>query len=278
MVGSGTDRDIGGHVSIGQVWDRTTDVLRGRTGIIAPIATLAIFLPTVVNAALTSFAPAGATTTSLLAAAIALAVVVATVWGTLAIIAVATDPATTRADAHRQASARLLPAIGIVVALGMILSLAFVPVVVALVQGGVDVTRPNTAVNLSTGAASFITLYMLVLMALGLWLSARLMLLNPVILNERRGLRSVTRSIELTRGLTWRLVGVLILFAIVVLVPTLAVQAVVGVVVRLLLGEGGIATATFLAAVAGAVVTTAFSAVAAVFQAQLYVAAGGTRL
>lgn len=258
--------------SMGQVWDRTTDVLRGRTSIIAPIAALAIFLPSVLNAALSGFRPAPSMATGFLGLAIALAVVLATMWGTLAIIAVATDPATTRADAGAQATARLLPAIGIVVALGVILSLAFVPIVVALLRGGMDFSRPNTAINLSGGVASFVTLYTLVVTALGLWLSARLMLLNPVILNERLGLRSIARSIELTRGLTWRLIGVIVLFAIVVLVPTLAVQAVVGVVVRLLLGAEGIPTATFLAGVAGAVVTTGFSAVAAVFQAQLYVA------
>lgn len=264
-------------VSIGQVWDRTTDVLRGRSGIVVPIAALAIFLPAVANAALTSFVPATSAATGLLTALVALAVVAATIWGTLAIIAVATDPATTRADAGRQASARLLPAIGIILALGLALSLAFVPIVVALMRAGVDFARPNTAIALGTGTASFVTLYMLVLTAFGFWLSARLMLLNPVIVNERLGLRSVARSIEATRGLTWRLIGVLALFAIVVLVPTIAIQSVVGIVVRLLLGEGGIPVARFLSATAGAVVTTGFSIVAAVFQAQLYVAAGDRR-
>ncbi|SFP94086.1 hypothetical protein [Sphingomonas rubra] len=264
-------------VSVGQVWDRTVDVLRGRTAIIAPIAALAIFLPSVVNAALASYGPRAVPAAGLLVLAVALAVVVATVWGTLAIIAVATDPATTRADAQAQASARVLPAIGIVVALGVALSLAFVPIFVALVRGGVNVTLPSTAVKLSGGAATFVTLYTLVLIVAGLWLSARLMLLNPVILNERLGLRSVLRSVELTRGLTWRLIGVLVLFALVVLVPTLAARSVVGLVVRLLLGADGIPTAAFLAGVAAAAVSTVFSAVAAVFQAQLYVAARAAR-
>lgn len=263
--------------SMGQVWDRTTDVLRGRMSIIAPIAALAIFLPSVVNAALTGFRPAASPATGLLGLAVALAVVLATMWGTLAIIAIATDPATTRADAQRQATARLLPALGIVVALGVILSLAFIPLVALLVSSGVSITPTGRGwsmnpATMSGGSAGLITLYMLVLVVAGLWLSARLMLLNPVILNERRGLRSIPRSIELTRGLTARLIGVILLFAIVVAVPTLAVQAVVGIVVRLLLGADGIPTAAFLAGVAGAVVTTAFSAVAAVFQAQLYVA------
>lgn len=259
-------------VSMGQVWDRTTDVLRGRMGIILPIAALSIFLPAVANAALSSFAPAPSPAAGLLGVVVALAVVAATIWGTLAIVAVATDPATTRADAGAQATARTLPAIGIFVALGIILSLAFLPVLVALLRAGVDFTRPNSATNLGAATATFVTLYMLVLMVFGFWLSARLMLLNPVIVNERLGLRSVARSIELTRGLTWRLIGLLMLFAVVVLVPTFAVQRVVGVAVGLLTGQDGIAVATFAAAVAGAIVTTGFSVVAAVFQAQLYVA------
>lgn len=264
-------------VSIGQVWDRTTDVLRGRTAIIAPIAALAIFLPAVVSAALSSYRVVASPAVGLLGLLVALLVIVATMWGTLAIIAVASDPATTRADAQAQASRRVLPALGIALALGIVLSLVFLPIVVALLRGGVNLTQPNTAINLSAGTAAFVTLYTLVLIAAGLVLSARLVLLNPVILNERLSLRSIPRSIELTRGLTWRLIGVLILFAVVMLVPTLAVQAVVGVAVRLALGEGGIPTAKFLASVAGAVVTTGLSAIAAVFQAQLYVAVRDAR-
>lgn len=259
-------------VSMGQVWDRTTDVLRGRAGILLPIAALSIFLPAVVNAALSNFVPVTSAATGLLSVLVSLAVVAATIWGTLAIVAVATDPATTRADAGAQATGRLLPAVGIFVALGIVLSLAFLPIVVALLRAGVDFTRPNPTISLARGTAGFISLYTLVLTAFGFWLSARLMLLNPVIVNERAGLRSVTRSIELTRGLTWRMIGLLILFAVVVLVPTLAVQWVVFVVARLPLGESGIPLARFLGSAAGAVVTTGFSVVAAVFQAQLYVA------
>ena len=258
-------------VSMGNVWDRTVDVLRGRAGIITPIAALAILLPNVLSAGVTSFTPTSPGS-ALAGAAVALASVVATIWGTLAIIAIATDPATGRADAQAQASARLLPALGVVLVLGAILTLAFVPIIVALIRAGVDFTKPDTAAQMSGGAAGFILLYGLVLMAFALWLSARIMLLNPVILNERRGLRAIPRSIELTQGLTGKLIAVLLLFSLVVLIPTLAVQAVVGVVVRLIVGQEGIAAATFAAAAAGAVVTTASSVVAAVFTAQLYVA------
>lgn len=259
------------RLSIGDVWDRTTDVLRGRTGIIAPIAILAILLPNVASAAVTSFAPKSPSSALLLVIVTFLSVV-ATIWGTLAIIAVASDPATDRPAAQRQATARLLPALGIVLVLGAVLMLAVVPIVVGLMRGGVDFTRPDTAAQLSGGAAGFVFLYSLVLIAFAFWLSARLIVLNPVILNERCGLRSIPRSIELTQGMTWKLIALLILFSLVVLIPTLAVQAVVGVAVRLIVGEEGRAAAAFAGSAAGTVVTSAFSAIAAVFQAQLYVA------
>ena len=72
--------------------------------------------------------------------------------------------------------------------------------------------------------------------------------------------------------MTWRIIGVLVLFCIVLLVATGAAQSVTGIVFRLVLGADSVATAAFLAGVAGSIVTTVFTALAAVFTAQLYVA------
>ncbi len=108
-------------------------------------------------------------------------------------------------------------------------------------------------------------------------IGARLILLNPVILNERRGLGAVMRSFRLTRGLTLKIVGVMILFAIVLLVPMMAIQAVVGLVARLILGADAQPAIGFLAGTAGAAVTSLFSVVAAAFTAQLYVAVADDR-
>jgi hypothetical protein len=268
-------------VSIGTVWDRAVEVLRGRAGILGPVAALAVFLPTVVNNAFSTFVPRTSVAAALIAALIALAVLVANIWGQLAMLAVATHPATTRADAGRQATARLLPAIGIVVVVGIVLSLAIVPPIVALAQAGVDFSRMGTAAGpaamptIPAGVGGFVVIYMIAFVVAAFWLGARLLLLNPVILNERRGLGSVTRSIRLTQGLTWRLIGVMMLFVVVLLVAASAVQFVVALPLRLALGADALPVVLFFASIAGAAVTTVFTVIAAAFTAQLYVATAG---
>jgi hypothetical protein len=265
-------------VRIGTVWDRTVDVLRGRLGILIPIAAVSLFLPSVLNTALAAFGPAGTGGMAILGAIIALAVLLANIWGQLAMLAVATHPATTRADAGRQATARLLPALGVIIAMAVLFALALVPVVAVMMGAGVDLTRGNVAVQTLPAAVSgFIGIYSLVFLVVAFIAGARLILLNPVILNERRGLGAVMRSIRLTRGLTLKIVAVMILFGIVLLVPMLAVQAVVGLIARLILGADALPAIAFLAGVAGAAVTSLFSVVAAAFTAQLYVAVAGDR-
>ncbi|MFS0771811.1 hypothetical protein [Sphingomonas sp. 1P08PE] len=264
-----------GGVRMGAVWDRTVEVLRGRAGILGPIAATAIFLPAIVNNALTAFATPGSPTVAVLTMVVALAVLVANVWGQLAMLAVATHPATTRADAGRQATQRLLPAVGVLLLLGVIFALAMLPVAFALLKAGVNLTNRAAMQTMPAGVGGFVGLYSLVLLVVILIVAARLILLNPVVLNERRGVGALMRSVQLTRGMTFRVIGLMILFGVVVLIPTLAIQSIVGLMLRLILGANGVPVAAFVAAAAGAAVTTAFTVVAAAFTAQLYVAATG---
>jgi hypothetical protein len=268
-------------VKMGNVWDRTVEVMNGRTGMIATIAMLGLFLPAVVRDAYVALATPGSAGFAIIGSVLSLAVLLAMIWGQLAIIAVATDPATTRAEAARQARGRLAPAFGLTLLIGLVALIATLPPLVVLARSGFDFAAAarGTAMAMTPPPAStalFVTLYFLVFAILAIWLAARMVVLNPVILNERLGLGAFGRAFRLTRGLTWRIIGVVILFAIVVVVATGAAQAVVGVIFRLALGADGRAIAAFLAGVAGTLVTTGFTALAAVFTAQLYVAAVAT--
>lgn len=257
-------------VSIGRVWDRTTEVLRGRTGMLASLAALSIFAPSVLRDAAVAFSPGS----TVLINVVGLAVLVATVWGQLALLAVATDPATDRDEASRQATRRLLPALGLVLLLALIFVLLLMPMVIALLQAGVDFsTGAVDPSSIPSGVAGFITIYFIAVVILAFWAGARLIVLNPVILNERRGLGAIRRSIRLTHGMTWRIIGVMALFLVLVLVVAGAAQAIVGLLFRLILGPEALPTVTFLARIVGTAVTTAFTVVAAAFTAQLYVAA-----
>ena len=100
---------------------------------------------------------------------------------------------------------------------------------------------------------------------------------QAVLVNERIGLRSLKRAWALTKGATWRIVGAILLFGIVLLVATGAAQSVVGIVFRLILGADNIATSTVLASVAGSLVSVPLMVLAIVFTTQLYVACVGAR-
>lgn len=267
-------------VRMGTVWDRALDVLRGRVNIMVPIAVLAIFLPTVVSNAVAAYgqpAPgAGASgAASGLGAIVALVVLVAGIWGQLALLAIATDPATTREDAGRQATRRLGPALAVVIVLVVIFALLLLPAILPLIQAGLDMNNPQSMQSLPSGTASFVGLYFIVFLLAAIVVGARLILINPVILGERRGLGAISRSFQLTRGLTWRIVGVMLLFGVLLLIAMFAAQAVTALILRLILGGDALPTITFLSSTVGAVVSTALTVVAAAFTAQLYVAIAG---
>lgn len=267
-------------VKMGNVWDRTVEVLNGRTGMIATLALLGMFVPSVVRDAYVATGTPGTASFGLVGAILSLVVLLATIWAQLAIIAVATHPATTRDQAGQQARARLAPAFGITMLIGLAAFVAMLPPVIALVGSGFDFAAAARGATMATnplpaGAALFVIVYFIALAVFVIWAAARLVMLNPVILNERLGLGAFARAFALSRGLSLAVIGVVILFGIVVLVATGAAQAVTGVIVRLAVGASGKGLASFLGDVAGTLVTTACTALSAVFTAQLYVAATG---
>lgn len=263
-------------IRIGDVWDSTTAVLQGRAGLLAPLAGLAFFLPSIGQSAVRLY---GADTPGIaaLGGLIGLLVLAVSIWGQLAIIAIASHPDTTRGDAQRLALRRLPANLLVLLVLGGIALLLVMPIVAVLVATGYDFTAAandgtGAMPTVAPGALLFLTLYGLALLILGLVVTARLFLVNAVVLNERRGIGAIARSVALTRGLTGRLIGVALLFGIVLLVVLLAGQSVVGLGFRLILGPEHIANARFMAAIAGAAVTATFTTVVQVFAARLYAA------
>ena len=93
-------------VKMGTVWDRTVEVLNGRTGMIAPIALLGMLLPSVVRDGFAAYSTPGTMQFALVGIVLAIGTLAAMLWAQLAIVGIATDPATDAASARRQASAR----------------------------------------------------------------------------------------------------------------------------------------------------------------------------
>ena len=264
-------------VKIGNVWDSTTDVLAGRAALLMPVAALAFFLPAAVQAAIDAYGGKSPGVAAL-GAAVAIAVIVATLWGQMTVIGVASDPHVTRAAAAQAARRRLGRALLAGLVILAIFVVALLPIVAALAVGGFDFRAAfaqngsSGAPPVSSGTALFVTLYGLAALIGGLWLGARLFLWTPVVLHEGRGIGAIGRSVALTRGLTLKLIAAALLLLIVYAVAALAANWIVFIVFRLVLGPAQIATATWLGGLASAAVGAAFSVVVAVFTARLYVA------
>ncbi|WP_375422066.1 hypothetical protein [uncultured Sphingomonas sp.] len=261
-------------VKMGDVWDRTTQVLSGRAGALASIAVVTLFLPLVAMLLVALILPPTAPSTAIVTLFLLLVVAAIGVLGVLAMLALASDPATTRGDAWRLARQRVGPAIGVSAVLILVAVVASLPAVFVLWQAklGMAALAGAGAARVPSGTATFLAVYYAAYLVLALWALARLAPLNAVVLHERLGLGAIRRSFALTRGHGWRLLGVVLLYLIVLAIVRTAVQSVVGVVFRLLLGAERIPLALMLAGVTGAMVTTAFTVIAVTFTAQLYVA------
>lgn len=262
-------------IRMGDVWDRTTEVLAGRGGILAGIAVLTLFLPSVVREGWKAYAGTGmvAASGNLI---LGLLTFVLMLWGSLALVAVASNPAVDQRQALALAGPRVPPALAMVIVIGIVFAIAAAPGAALLYASGFDYSRAQAGleqINVSFGALAGFGLYMVAYAIAALWATARLLALYPVVQNERRGLGAIARSFALTRGHAMRIIGVVILYAIVFLVVLAATGSVFGIAARLLLGTEGATTTVFIVAIVGAVVTTVFTVLQSVFCAQYWVAA-----
>lgn len=261
-------------ISMGSVWDRTVDVLRGRAAILAGIAFATLFLPGLLAGAVGMLLGVGPGT-ALARGLLNVATIALFVYGMLALTAVASDPAVDQAAAYRIAARRLGAALGLLLVLLVALPLLVMPAAVALAAAGATVTATGMVdvQRAAPGPLAVAALVALVAAAVGLWLSARLVPLFAVVVNERHGWRALRRSFALSRGHALRLIGVLILGGVLLLVATMAVYSVVGVALRLALGSEARAAVAFGVAAAGGLISAAGSVVQAVFYTSFYAAA-----
>jgi hypothetical protein len=259
-------------VQMSTVWDRTTAFAGSALGAIMPIALVLLFVPVSIQLAIAPLlakqASVGSVVTILFWAVELL--------GTLSLIVLALGATLRPGEAVRAALARLGPAIGIFILLFIAAGILMVPIIAVVEHAGIDMAQlqaGNTAGMGNIGAAGgwFLLLYVLILIVVGVWISARLLVIEPVILAERRGAGAIGRAFRLTRGLALRLVGVLILYAIVATVAIKAAQMVFGSIFALIApNDGDIGLATVLTSIIVAAVSTAFKVVAAIFVAKLY--------
>jgi hypothetical protein len=262
-------------VVIGSVWDRTVEFISDNVSAVVPIALMGIFVPLSIYTSLAPLAGGVAPAQRLVIYSVMIVMGLWSLWGKLAITALALDPHAGRPGAIRMAGQRLLPAIGLSLALFLALLVATMPAWIALQLGGFDFAAAASGhpVMPSDEVRAFVVLYALLLAGVILWVAARLSVLLPTIVMERRGLGALRRSFRLTRGAALKIVGVVLLYAIVGSVAAKATQFVFGAVFGLLFGgDDTVSLAAILTSILVGVVTTAFSVLAAAFCTKLYLA------
>lgn len=262
-------------VSMGSVWDRTAEFLSDNLGTLLPIALLAIFVPTTISANLSGLQPtASPAAASWLGLGVFLLALVS-FWGQLAVTVLAIDPALGR-DATKLATRRFPAALLVAIVMLVVALLAVIPIGVMLAVAGVDLTglEGGTMPTVPDSVALWVTLYGLVITALAIWVFARLAVVVPAIVGDRLAIGAFARSWKLTHGVALKIVGVLVLYAIVSIVANLAATTAFGAVMYLVAGRGedGLSLASVLTTIVGGTVSTAFTVLGTAFLAKLYVA------
>lgn len=260
---------------MGTVWDRTAEFLGDNLGAILPVALLAFFVPASIEGSFQAAKAGGSPELVLSLYLVQLAFGILSLWGSLTISAMALDVASAR-GAGAIGRARLLPALAVSVLLFAVMFVLVLPIPLALQLSGYDLMEIARGTNVGLGPqiAGGIALYGLALLALLLWVGARLFVTNPVIVREKRMFSALRQSWKLTRGMTWRIIGVILLFALVSWVSMLAANMVFGSIFALVAGgpAEGVTLAGVLTSIVVAAVQTGFTVLVPVFTAKLYLA------
>jgi len=253
-------------VKMGTVWDRTAEFLTDNLPAILPIALLAYFVPLSIQGNFEPVIENAGPRLILALSLITLAFSALVTWGWLALTAMALDH---DRDPGSVGLKRLLPAliVAILIFAAMCL-LALPPALTIMVTGrGTE----DLALSLPITVTWALSIYCLLAIGAGIWITARLILVYPIIVAEKGMFGAIPRSWRLTRGIALPIVGVTLLYALVAIVAVLATKLVFGSVFTLVAGPaGGLSLSSVLTSVMVAAVQTGFFAVVPVFTAKLY--------
>ena len=259
-------------VRMSAVWDRAAAFAAERFGALLPIALLTLVLPSTITGALQPLRAAATPTVGLLLVLAMLAAALIALWGQLAVTALVLEPGVGMRGALRTGGRRLPAMTGTALLLLLAFLILTAPIgYLVLGTGNVTMDMNGMRTVMTGEGRRNVLLASLVTTLVLLWIGARLAVLMPVVVAERRGLRSIPRAFALTRGLALKLIGVLLLYGLVLGIVTYAAQTVFGTVFALVLGgEGAVTPAVVLTALAVAVVSAGLSVLASLFLAMLY--------
>ena len=253
-------------ISMNQIWDDSIAFIRRESALLIPLALATIYIADVVAALATA-----ATKPTEPNALITIAIIAAALWsivGQLSIVSLVLKSGQSVGEALSHGLSRLGKVMLVALLLGLVVSVALLPVAAAAVASGADPAKPETLQNLP----GWVSLMMLVVAGGLIWLGMRLSLMNALIVDRNPGVMDALKGgFALTKGITARLFLVVLLYAVILLVLGSAVRFVAGSLFALLgnLLESPFAGTVMTALVSG-LVSTAMSLIATVFLANLY--------
>ncbi|RJF85432.1 hypothetical protein [Sphingomonas cavernae] len=251
------------NLSISAAWNEAATFVKREGSLLFPVAFALIALPSILFQATAPVPVPGQQPEPGLWPLFFLPMLLVTLLGTLTLTIMALHPGTVVKDAIAAAARRVLPVFGGVFVFGLVVALIATPIAVASAGEKIGVGAGLTA------------LLLLATLPVLLFVCVRLMLVNPVGANEAVGpIAMLKRSWALTAGHFWKLLGFLIVVAIVAIIIAVAVNAIGGIFVLLVAGtpDPGSLPAVLLLVLSGllnAVVSVFVSAAIARIYAQL---------
>lgn len=257
-------------MSIGKAWEETVAFVARERSLLFPVALLFVALPGLIVQEMTPPELASWTMKEAFPDVpfsfwVAMLLGVILIWfGSLTLFALALRPGISVQEALRLSLARLPVLLGTALTVVGLLGAAIVAAAIVIVLLTL-VAKPLAA-----------ALAMLLGVAVGgmmLFASVRLLLLNPVVIDGNAGVMdSLRHSWALTRGHFWRLLGFILILALLSAIVGSAAQAIFGVIGGLVGGPDG---ARLTGGIAGAAVSTLLQVYMLVMLARLYRQAEG---
>jgi hypothetical protein len=251
---------------INQAWDDAVAFIRRESALLIPLALATVFLGdvggTLAQAHAPGVPPSGFAQIAFFAAALW------SIVGQLSITALVLRPGSSVGEAIGMGVARVGKLLLVALMLAAVFVIALLPVAVGLIGAGFNPENPQSLSQMPTWAAFYVGLLSVVMV----WVGARLLLLNPLIVDRNPGaIRAVKAAFAMTRGIAAQIVLVLLIYLIVLGILTGAVRFVVGSLAAVIAAAVGQPfLGVVVTALASGLMATALGLVAAVFIACLY--------
>jgi hypothetical protein len=248
-------------LSLSTAWEESREVLRHDGRLLAIVALALIAFPSTIQAILTPPAPQGELPPPgpwMIVAAVAILIGIV---GQIAIVRLAVGPHTTVGEAIGHGARRMPAYFAAVLIWVMPLAIAIVVLI-------------STWGEKPTGVRA---LLFILIMVIGIFFVIRLIMMPAVASTDRYGpIGILNRSWALTRGYWWRLFAFLAAFVVGALCAIIAVEAVVGTIVTLILGTPEpMSVGTLIIVLVTQLIIAAISVVYFVMVARIYVQLAG---